>query len=50
MGDVALSDVLLRRGALSCEVAQAATVEAGMDRGGSSGRWRRQVRHGPWWR
>jgi hypothetical protein len=50
MGGVSLSSVLLGRGALSREVARAATVEAGMDGGGSSGRWRRQARHGRWWR
>jgi hypothetical protein len=43
MGDVALSGFLLGRGALSREVARAATVEAGMAEGGSSGRWRRQA-------
>jgi hypothetical protein len=41
MGDVALSGVLLGRGTLSHEVARAATVEAGMARGGSGGQWRR---------
>jgi hypothetical protein len=37
MSDVALGGVLLGRGALSCEVARSATVEAGMAGGGSSG-------------
>jgi hypothetical protein len=46
MGDVALSGILLGCGALSCEVARATTVEAGMVRGGSSSRWHRQVPHG----
>jgi hypothetical protein len=36
MGDEALSDFLLRRGALSREVAQAATVGAGMSGDGSN--------------
>jgi hypothetical protein len=39
MGDVALSGVLLRRGALSSEVARMTTVEAGVVGGGSSDRW-----------
>jgi hypothetical protein len=43
MGDVALSDFLLWRGALSREVAQADTVEAGMAGGGSGGQRRRQA-------
>jgi hypothetical protein len=43
MADVALSGILLGRGALSCEVARAATVEAGMAGGGSGGRWCRQA-------
>jgi hypothetical protein len=46
MGDVALSGVLLGRGALSREVVRVVTIEAGMAGGGSSGRWRRQARHG----
>jgi hypothetical protein len=50
MGDVALSDFLLLCGALSHEVAQAVTVEAGMAEGGSNGRWHRQVQDGRWWR
>jgi hypothetical protein len=50
MGDVALSGVLLGCGALSREVARAATIEAGRAGGGSSDRWRRQVRHGWWWK
>jgi hypothetical protein len=37
MGDVALSGVLLGRGALSREVARAATVRVGTAGGGSSG-------------
>jgi hypothetical protein len=41
MGDVALSGVLLGRGALSRKVARVATIEAGMAGGGSSGWWRR---------
>jgi hypothetical protein len=43
MGDVALSGVFLGRGALSREVARAATIEAGMAGGGSDGQWRRQT-------
>jgi hypothetical protein len=43
MDDVALSGILLGRGALSREVALVATVEEGRARGGSSGRWRRQA-------
>jgi hypothetical protein len=50
MGDVALSGVLLGRGALSREMARAAIVEAGMAEGGSNGQWHRQARHGRWWR
>jgi hypothetical protein len=50
MGDVTLRGALLGRGALSCEVARLATVEAGMVRGGSSGLWSRQAQHGRWWR
>jgi hypothetical protein len=46
MGDVALRGSLLRRGALSSEVAGATTVEAGVAGGGSSGRWCRQEHHG----
>jgi hypothetical protein len=38
MGDVALSGILLRRGALLSEVARATTVEADVAGGGSSGR------------
>jgi hypothetical protein len=37
MGDVALSGILLRRGALLSEVPRATPVEAGVARGGSSG-------------
>jgi hypothetical protein len=43
MTDMALSYVLLRRGALSSEVARVTTVEVGVSVGRSSGRWRRQV-------
>jgi hypothetical protein len=43
MGDVALSGILLGHGALSSEVDQATTVEAGVAGGGSSGQWRRQA-------
>jgi hypothetical protein len=39
LSDVALSSILLRRGALSSEVARVTTVEAGVARGGSNGRW-----------
>jgi hypothetical protein len=38
-GDVALRGSLLRRSALSSEVAGATTIEAGVARGSSSGRW-----------
>jgi hypothetical protein len=38
MGDVALSGILLQRGALLSEVAQVTTVEASVVGGGSSGR------------
>jgi hypothetical protein len=37
MSDMALSGILLRRGALPSEVARATTVEAGVVGGGSSG-------------
>jgi hypothetical protein len=47
-GDLALCGSLLQRGALSSEVAGVTTVEAGVARGGSNGRWCRQARH--WWR
>jgi hypothetical protein len=45
MGDVALSDVLLKRAALSIEVARATTVEAGVVGGIPSGRWHMQAQH-----
>jgi hypothetical protein len=45
MSDVALSGILLRRGALSSKVARATTVEAGVAGGGPSGRWYRQAHH-----
>jgi hypothetical protein len=41
LSDVALSGILLRSGALSSEVAQATTVEAGVAGGGSSYQWHR---------
>jgi hypothetical protein len=41
MGDVALSGVLLVRGALSSEMAQVTTVEAGVAGGGYTGQWHR---------
>jgi hypothetical protein len=50
MGDVVLSGILLRRRALSSEVARATTGEAGVARGGSHGRWRRQAQHRWRWR
>jgi hypothetical protein len=50
MGDMVLSGVFLGHGALSREVAQAVTVEAGRARGGSGGRWHKQARHERWWR
>jgi hypothetical protein len=45
MSDIALCGSLLRRGALSSEVARATTVEAGVAGGDSSGRWCRQAHH-----
>jgi hypothetical protein len=39
MSDVALSGILLWRGALPSEVARATTIEAGVAGGGPSGRW-----------
>jgi hypothetical protein len=50
MGDVALRGGLLRRGALSSEVARATTVEAGVAEGGLNSRWCRQVHHRWRWR
>jgi hypothetical protein len=50
MSDVALRGSLLRCGALSSEVARATTVEAGVARGGSSGRWCMQTHHRWRWR
>jgi hypothetical protein len=38
LSDVALSGILLRRGALPSKVAQATTIEAGVAVGGSNGR------------
>jgi hypothetical protein len=49
-GDVALRGSLLRRCALRSEVALATTVEAGVARSGSSGRWCRQAHHRQRWR
>jgi hypothetical protein len=49
-GDLALCGSLLRRGALSSEVAGATTVEAGVAGGGSSSRWCRQAHHWQRWR
>jgi hypothetical protein len=43
MSDVALRGILLWRGALSSEVVQATTVEAGAAEGGPSGRGCRQA-------
>jgi hypothetical protein len=45
MSDVALSGILLQRGALPIEVARVTTVEVGVAGGSSSGRWCRQVKH-----
>jgi hypothetical protein len=45
MGDVALRGILLRRGALSSEVARATTIEAGVAEGDPSGWWCRQAHH-----
>jgi hypothetical protein len=50
MGDVALCGILLRRGALSSEVARVTTVEASVAGGGPSGGWCRQVHHRQGWR
>jgi hypothetical protein len=50
MSDVALSGLLLWRGALLSEVARVTTVEEGVAGGGSSGRWRRHAWHWWWWR
>jgi hypothetical protein len=50
MSDMALSGILLRRGALPSEVARATTVEAGVAGGGSSGQWCRQAQHRRRWR
>jgi hypothetical protein len=50
MSDVALSGILLWCGALSSEVAQVTTVEAGVARGGPSGRWCHQAHHRRRWR
>jgi hypothetical protein len=49
MTNVALSCVLLRRGALLSEVARATIVEAGVAVGGSGGQWRRQAYHRQRW-
>jgi hypothetical protein len=43
VSDVALSSVILRRGALSSEVARATTFKAGVAGGSSSNQWHRQV-------
>jgi hypothetical protein len=49
-GDLALRGSLLWRSALSSEVAGATTVEVGVARGGSNGRWCR-LAHSRWrWR
>jgi hypothetical protein len=50
MSDVALRGILLWRGALLREVARATTVEAGVARGGPSGRGCMQVHHRRRWR
>jgi hypothetical protein len=43
MGDVAMSDILLRHGSLPSEVARVTTVEASVAGGDSSGRWHMQA-------
>jgi hypothetical protein len=50
MSDVALRGILLWRGALSSEVAQATTVEAGVTGGGPSGQACRQAHQRQRWR